>query len=429
MALRLATAGSDFDAAFAKIVAASRDGSDDVAVSVAAIMSAVRERGFAAVAELTTRFDGWTPSPTTARVAAAEIDAAMRRADPATLAALDLAARRIRSFHKRMIPTDDLHRDEEGFALGWRWTAVDAAGLYAPGGRAAYPSSVLMNAIPARAAGVARLVLCVPAPQGEINPLVLVAARMADVDEIWKIGGAQAIAALAFGAGPIAPVDMIAGPGNAYVAEAKRQVFGRVGIDSIAGPSEIVVVADGANRADWIAADLMSQAEHDPSSQSILITDDPAFADRVEIEVRAVLETSPRRQIAEASWRDHGAVIVVRSLDEAPRLVDALAPEHVELAVADPAPLLGAIRHAGAIFLGRHSPEAIGDYLAGPNHVLPTSRSARFASGLSPLSFMKRTTFVGGDDRALRAVGPAAALLADAEGLPAHAESIRRRLR
>ncbi|MBY0421759.1 MAG: histidinol dehydrogenase [Parvularculaceae bacterium] len=429
MARRLATTDDDFKAAFDALVEGDRDAPADVAAAVAAIIAAVRDRGFAAAAELTALYDGWTPNPQSARVDPAEIDSAERQTDPATLDALDLAAARIRSFHERQKPSDFLYKDDVGVDLGWRWTAVDAAGLYAPGGRAAYPSSVLMNAIPAKAAGVSRLVLCVPAPKGEINPLVLVAARRAGVDEIWKIGGAQAIAALAFGAAPIARVDMIAGPGNAYVAEAKRQVFGRVGIDAIAGPSEIVVVADAGNPPDWIAADLMSQAEHDPSSQCILLTDDAGFADRVEAATRALLERSSRRAIAEAAWRKHGAVVVLRSLDEAPALVDALAPEHVELAVADPAPLLAAIRHAGAIFLGRHTPEALGDYLAGPNHVLPTSRAARYASGLSVLSFMKRTTIVGADVASLRAIGPAAAILADAEGLPAHADSVRLRLR
>jgi histidinol dehydrogenase len=428
MPARLRTSDPGFAAAFAAFVGRSRSPTETVAAEVATILAAVRARGFEAVAELTARFDFWTPRPETSAVSREEIAAAERACDAPTLAALDLAAARIRAFHERQRPQDLRYTDEQGATLGWRWTPVDAAGLYAPGGLAAYPSSVLMNAIPAKAAGVGRLVMCVPAPKGALSPLVLAAASRAGVDEIFKVGGAQAIAAMAYGAAPIAPVDVIVGPGNAFVAEAKRQVFGTVGIDSVAGPSEILVVADGANDPYWIAADLLSQSEHDPSSQSILLTDDAVFADKVEAAVAAQLALSPRRAVAEAAWRDNGAVIVLRSLDEAPRLVDAVAPEHVELAVADPEPLARAIRHAGAIFLGRHAPEAIGDYLAGPNHVLPTSRAARYASGLSVLSFMKRTTLIGCDAAALTALGPAAALLADAEGLPSHAASIRLRL-
>lgn len=428
MPIRLRTSDPGFAAAFAAFVARPRSASENVSEQVATILAMVRARGFAAVAELTARFDFWAPTPETSAVSRNEIAAAERACDAQTLAALDLAAARIRAFHELQRPQDLRYTDEKGAVLGWRWTPVDAAGLYAPGGLAAYPSSVLMNAIPAKTAGVKRLVLCVPAPKGALNPLVLAAAARAGVDQIFKIGGAQAIAAMAYGAAPIAPVDVIVGPGNAYVAEAKRQVFGTVGIDAVAGPSEILVVADSGADPDWIAADLLSQSEHDASSQSLLLTDDAALAARVEAAIGSQLARSPRRAVAEAAWRDHGAIIVLRSLEEAPELVDAIAPEHVELAVADPEPLARSIRHAGAIFLGRHAPEAIGDYLAGPNHVLPTSRAARFASGLSVLSFMKRTTLIGCDAAALAALGPAAALLADAEGLPSHADSIRLRL-
>lgn len=428
MVLRLSTRDEGFAAAFAAFVARPRDVAPDVAATVAGVMAEVRARGFSAVSALTARFDGWTPTAETASVSRAEIEAAERTLDKDVGRALDLAVDRIRAFHEKQRPEDLLYTDESGVTLGWRWTAVDAAGLYAPGGLAAYPSSVLMNAIPAKVAGVRRLVLAAPAPGGIVSPLILAAARRAGVDEIWKIGGAQAIAALAYGAAPIAAVDVVVGPGNAYVAEAKRQVFGAVGIDSVAGPSEILVLADRANDPDCIAADLLSQSEHDPSSQSVLLTDDAAFSDKVEMAVTAQLALSPRRAIAEAAWRAHGAIILLRALEEAPALIDALAPEHLELAVEDPAPVLRAVRHAGAIFLGRASPEAIGDYLAGPNHVLPTSRAARYASGLSVLSFMKRTTLIGATAPALAKIGPPAALLADAEGLPSHAESIRRRL-
>lgn len=429
MAQRLSTRDAGFAAQFAGLIARPRGATGDVAAAVAAIVADVRAHGFRSAAAVTERFDGWTPTPESASVSRAEFDAAERALDPDILGALDLAAKRISDFHEKQRPDDIRYTDEQGLRLGWRWTPVDAAGLYAPGGLAAYPSSVLMNAIPAKIAGVARLALCAPAPNGDLNPMILAAARRAGVDEVWKIGGAQAIAALAYGAAPIAAVDVIVGPGNAYVAEAKRQVFGQVGIDAIAGPSEILVVADAANDPEWIAADLLSQSEHDPSSQSILMTDEAAFADRVEAAVAAQLARSSRRPIASAAWRDNGVVIVLRSLDEAPALIDAIAPEHVELAVYDPERLGRVIRHAGAIFFGRHTPEAIGDYLAGPNHVLPTSRAARFASGLSVLSFMKRTTLIGASMEGLAAIGPAAARLADAEGLPSHAESIRLRLR
>lgn len=428
MARRFRSSDNSFDAVFAAFVEEQRDAGDDVADAVRAIIAAVRKEGFGAVARYTKDFDRLDLTEETAAVSAREIDAAEALCDAEDLAALDLAAARIRSYHEKQMPQDMRYTDDTGVELGWRWTSVDAAGLYAPGGRAAYPSSVLMNAIPAKVAGVSRLAMVTPAPDGEMNPLVLAAAKRAGIDAVYRIGGAQAVAALAFGAAPIQPVDVIVGPGNAYVAEAKRQVFGRVGIDAVAGPSEILVVADAKNDPDWIAADLLSQAEHDPSSQSILITDDEAFADRVAARVDAQVAASPRRAVADAAWRDNSAIIVVDNFDAAPALVDALAPEHLELAVDDPDALAAKIRHAGAIFLGRHTPEAVGDYIAGPDHVLPTARTARFASGLSVMNFLKRTSLIGCDERALRAVGPAGARLADAEGLPSHAASIRLRL-
>ncbi len=429
MARRLNTTDASFDRDFAAFLALDRDDGVDVAGSVAAIVATVRADGFSSVRDYTKTFDNFDVDEAGVRVGADEVDRMRAACDPDDIAALEFAAERIRAYHEKQTPQDMRYKDETGVTLGWRWTAVDAAGLYAPGGRAAYPSSVLMNAIPAQVAGVKRLVMTTPTPNGEVNPLVFAAARIAGVDEIYRIGGAQAIAALAYGAGPIAPVDVIVGPGNAYVAEAKRQVFGRVGIDSVAGPSEILVVADGDNDPAWIAADLLSQAEHDPSSQSVLITDDAAFADAVSAAVDAQIKTSPRADIAGAAWRDNSAIIVVRDLDEAAPLVDAVAPEHLELAVADPDGLLAKIRHAGAVFLGRYTPEATGDYVAGPDHVLPTARAARYASGLSVLDFMKRTSIIGCDETALAAIGPAAARLADAEGLPSHAQSIRIRLK
>ncbi|MBB5519280.1 histidinol dehydrogenase [Amphiplicatus metriothermophilus] len=429
MVRRLSTADDGFEATFAALVEAPRAAAENIAAAVSEIVAAVRTGGMTALVDYTKRFDRFDLTAENICVGEEEIAQAESRCDSETLAALDFAAARIRAYHEKQKPEGLRYTDEAGVTLGWRWTPVDAAGLYAPGGRAAYPSSVLMNAIPAKVAGVGRLCLCVPAPDGSMNPLVLAAARRAGVDEIYRIGGAQAIAAMAWGAGPIGPVDVIVGPGNAYVAEAKRQVFGRVGIDSIAGPSEILVVADGANVPDWIAADLLSQSEHDPSSQSILMTDDAGFADQVAAAVEVQLAASPRREIAAAAWRDNGAIILVRSFDEAPALVDRLAPEHLELAVADPEALLEKIRHAGAIFLGRHAPEAVGDYVAGPDHVLPTARAARYASGLSVLDFMKRSSIIGCDPEGLAAIGPAAARLADAEGLPSHAQSIRLRLK
>ena len=429
MAVRLKSAEPGFEAAFDSFVAKDRDDGADVSGVVAQVIAAVRAEGFKAVERYTRDFDRFDLTEDTARVSAEEIAQAEAACDADDLEALDFAAARIRAYHEKQTPQDMRYTDETGVTLGWRWTAVDAAGLYAPGGRAAYPSSVLMNAIPARVAGVRRLAMVSPAPDGEMNPLVLAAAKRAGVDEIYRIGGAQAIAALAYGAGAIEPVDVIVGPGNAYVAEAKRQVFGRVGIDSVAGPSEILVVADGASDAAWIAADLLSQAEHDPSSQSVLITDDAGFADSVAAAVEAQLLESPRREIAAAAWADHSAIIVVETLAEAPALVDRIAPEHLELAVEDPEAFLAEVRHAGAIFLGRHAPEAVGDYVAGPDHVLPTARAARYASGLSVYDFMKRTSIIGCDEAALAKIGPQAARLADAEGLPSHAHSIRIRLK
>ncbi len=425
---RLSTADPGFGDAFARFLDAQREARADVDAAAAAILADVRARGDAAVVELTRRFDRTDVTATTLRVTDAEIAAAEATCSPDLLAALHLAADRIRAFHERQKPTGIDFVDGSGVRLGARWTALDAVGLYVPGGLAAYPSTVLMNAVPAKVAGVARVAMCVPAPDGHLNPLVLAAARLAGVDEIHRIGGAQAIGALAFGTATIAPVDKIVGPGNAYVAAAKKQVFGTVGIDMIAGPSEILVVADGANDPAWIAADLLSQAEHDPSAQAILVTDAAAFADAVERAVAAHLQRLPRSEIAGASWRDHGAVILVRDLAEAPAVVDRIAPEHLELAVADPDALFARIRHAGSVFLGRHTPEAIGDYVAGTNHVLPTARTARFSSGLNLLDFMKRTTFVGCGPAGLAAIGPAAVELAHAEGLQAHALSIEIRL-
>jgi len=428
MPRRLNAGDAGFEADFRALLEAKREASSDVNDAVAAILAAVRGRGAEAVIEYTERYDGMRLTNETMRFAPAEIDAAVAACDRATLDALEIAADRIRSFHEKQKPQDLAYTDAAGVRLGQRWTPVGAVGLYVPGGTAAYPSSVLMNAIPARVAGVARRVMVVPTPNGELNPLVLAAAKVGGIDEIYRIGGAQAVAALAWGAGPIAPVDKIVGPGNAYVAAAKRQVFGTVGIDMIAGPSEILVVADGENDAGWIAMDLLSQAEHDESAQAILITDDAAFADRVAQAIEGHLKTLPRASIAGKSWADFGAVIVVEALDDAAPLVDRIAPEHLELAVADPEPLAALVRNAGAIFLGRYTPEAIGDYVAGPNHVLPTARSARFSSGLGVMDFMKRTTTVACDADSLSRIGPAAVTLAETEGLDAHAASITIRL-
>ena len=426
MPLRLDATSATFAADFAALQSAKRESDADVGAAVAAILADVRARGDAAVRDYTRKFD--RIDPLSLAFTAAEIDAAVNRVDAETMAALELAATRIRDFHARHRPVDDRYTDAAGIELGARWTAISAAGLYVPGGKAAYPSSVLMNAIPAAVAGVPRLVMVVPTPDGVVNPLVLAAAKLAGVTEVHRIGGAQAIAALAYGTASIAAVDKIVGPGNAYVAAAKRLVFGTVGIDMIAGPSEILVVADGQNDPAWIAADLLSQAEHDEVAQAILITDDAAFAYAVAAAVDTHLRTLPRTTIAGQSWRDFGAIITVRRLDDAAPLVDALAPEHLELAVAEPEALFAKIRNAGAVFLGRHTPEAIGDYIAGPNHVLPTARSARFSSGLSALDFMKRTTMVRCSPEGLAEIGPAAVRLAMAEGLGAHALSVSIRL-
>jgi histidinol dehydrogenase len=426
--LKLNASDPGFEAAFQRLVHGKRDNETDVSDVAAAIIADVRARGDTAVLELTDKFDRVSLTVETLRIDLREISKARDRCAPETLEALALAARRIEAFHRAQMPSDLAYDDSDGVGLGMRWRPLDAVGLYVPGGTAAYPSSVLMNAIPARVAGVERRVITVPTPDGVLNPLVLAAAELAGVTEIYRIGGAQAIAALAYGTETVPPVDKIVGPGNAYVAAAKRLVFGQVGIDSIAGPSEILVVADAENDPGWIAVDLLSQAEHDAVAQAILITDDADFAAAVAQAVDRVLKSLDRSEIAAASWRDHGAVIVVDSLNEAPALVDRLAPEHLELAVADPDGLAARIRHAGAIFLGRHTPEAIGDYVAGPNHVLPTDRTARFSSGLSVMDFLKRTTWVRCDAESLARIGPAAITLANAEGLEAHARSIATRL-
>ncbi|AWK88646.1 histidinol dehydrogenase [Azospirillum thermophilum] len=429
MPARLDATSADFADRFEGLLHAKREASEDVQTLVAGVIAEVRARGDAALIDFTARWDRQTLTPATLRIGAAEVDAATAQCDPETLAALDLAAARIEEFHRRQVPEVTDYRDASGVRLGARWTAVGAVGLYVPGGTASYPSSVLMNALPAKVAGVGRVVMVVPTPDGQLNPLVLAAAKRCGITEIYRIGGAQAVAALAYGTETIRPVDKIVGPGNAFVAAAKRLVYGTVGIDSIAGPSEILVVADAKNDPAWIAMDLLSQAEHDTSAQSILITDDDAFADAVAAAVDRHLETLPRAAIAGQSWRDHGAIVTVRDLlADAPALVDRLAPEHLELAVEDPDALAARVRNAGAIFLGRHTPEAIGDYVAGPNHVLPTARSARFSSGLNVLDFMKRTTFVGCDPAGIRAIGPAAVTLARAEGLDAHALSVALRL-
>lgn len=424
---RLSTRDAGFAAAFAAVVSDRRESDADVARDVAAILADVRARGDEALADYTARFDGhdlgedWRISAETCREAFDALEPSLR-------AALELAAQRITAYHQAQLPEDRDYVDAAGVRLGAKWRGVDGAGLYVPGGRAAYPSSLLMNAIPAKVAGVGRLVVTTPTPKGAVNPLVLAAAHLAGVDEVWRVGGAQAIAALAYGTKRIAPVDVITGPGNAWVAEAKRQLFGVVGIDMVAGPSEILVIADGANDPQWIAADLLSQAEHDPAAQAILITDDATFADAVEAAVQSEIALLPTAAVARASWDAHGVIIVVGSLDEAPALANALAAEHVEIACDDPEALFADIRHAGSVFLGRHTPEAIGDYVAGPNHVLPTGRRARFASGLSVLDFMKRTSFIAVSEASIGAIGPAAVALAEAEGLAAHARSIELRL-
>lgn len=418
----------DFETAFATLMGAKREDSVDVDDVVAGIIADVRARGDRAVIELTARFDRLELTPETLRFSQGEIDALVAQVPDHERAALELAAERIRAYHARQMPQDQSWTDADGAMLGWRWTPVSAAGLYVPGGLASYPSSVLMNAIPAKVAGVERLAIVVPTPDGVANPLVLLAARIAGVDEIYRIGGAQAVAALAYGTETIAPVDKITGPGNAFVAAAKRRVFGKVGIDMIAGPSEILVIADADNDPDWIALDLLSQAEHDESAQSILITDSPVMAKAVAAAVERRLVTLERRAIAGPSWRDYGAIITVPDLDMAAELSNRMAPEHLELCVADPDALSAKITHAGAIFLGAWTPEAIGDYVGGPNHVLPTARSARFSSGLSVMDFVKRTTLAKMTPASLRAIGPAAETLAISESLEAHGLSVRARL-
>ncbi|MFD1613385.1 histidinol dehydrogenase [Sphingomonas tabacisoli] len=426
--IRLSASDADFAARFEALVNARREAHADVSRDVTAILARVRTEGDAALADYTRRFDchdldtnGWRIDPAECRTALDALDPELRKA-------LQLAADRITAYHEKQRPEDRDETDAVGVRGGARWSAVEAAGLYVPGGRAAYPSSLLMNAIPAKVAGVGRLAMVTPTPDGAVNPLVLAAAALAGVDEIWRVGGAQAIAALAYGTDRIAPVDVIVGPGNAWVAEAKRQLYGVVGIDMVAGPSEILVVADAQNDPEWIAADLLSQAEHDPTSQSILFTDDGGFADAVAAAVDRQIATLATGATARTSWDANGAIILVPHLIDAAPLIDRLAPEHLELAVEDPEPLFRAVRHAGSIFLGRHTPEAIGDYLGGPNHVLPTGRRARFSSGLSVLDFMKRTSFLGCNAASLATLGPAAIALADAEGLPAHARSVALRL-
>jgi len=428
MPVRLATRKDGFEAAFQRLLEAKRESAADVDAAVAAIIADVARRGDAALIDHTKRFDHVELPVSGLRVSRREIAGGAAAAPPETVAALRLAADRIESFHRHQLPPAIDYVDALGVRLANRWRPIAAAGLYVPGGTASYPSSLLMNAIPAKVAGVERLVMTVPAPRGVLNPLVLAAAELAGIDEVYRVGGAQAIAALAFGTATIAPVDKIVGPGNAYVAAAKRRVFGRVGIDMIAGPSEVLVVADRHNDPKWIAADLLAQAEHDAAAQAILVTDDAAFAAEVETAVEDYLAQLPRAEIARASWRAHGAIILVADWEEAVPLIDRIAPEHLELALDDADALAERVRHAGAIFLGRHTPEAIGDYIAGPNHVLPTARSARFASGLGVLDFLKRNSLVRCDAASLAALAPAAIRLAEAEGLEAHALSLSLRL-
>jgi histidinol dehydrogenase len=428
MALRLDSRSPSFPRDFAALLAMKREVSEDVDAAARVIIEDVIARGDAALVDYTRRFDRLSLDASGLRIGAAEVDAAMAACAPDALAALRLAHERIAAFHARQMPADDRFVDSVGVEMGHRWTAVEAAGLYVPGGTASYPSSVLMNAVPARVAGVPRIVMVVPTPDGVLSPLVLAAARIAGVNEIYRVGGAQAVAALAYGTATIAPVAKIVGPGNAYVAAAKRRVFGQVGIDMIAGPSEVVVLADDTANADWIAADLLAQAEHDTAAQSILVTDSDALADAVAAAVEGRLRTLPRAEIAGASWRDFGAIVLAPSLAEAIPLVDRLAPEHLEIVARDADALASSIRNAGAIFIGGHTPEAVGDYVGGPNHVLPTARSARFSSGLGVLDFMKRTSILKCSPEALRAIGPAAVTLGRAEGLEAHARSVAVRL-
>ncbi|RCW88631.1 histidinol dehydrogenase [Paracoccus lutimaris] len=428
MPIHLSTAQPDFETRFAGMLSMKREDAADVNDAVAAIIAEVRGRGNAALVDLTARFDRLSLTPASLAFSKAEITEHTAKVAPEDRAALAMAASRIRAYHARQMPEDMRWTDPEGATLGWRWTPVSAAGLYVPGGQASYPSSVLMNAIPARVAGVERLVICVPTPDGVVNPLVLLAAELAGVDEIYRIGGAQAIAAMAYGTETIRAVDKITGPGNAYVAAAKRHVFGRVGIDMIAGPSEVLIIAEGAQNPEWLALDLLAQAEHDADAQSILITPDADLARAVEAEVERLLPGLPRAAVAGASWRDYGTIILTRDLEEAAALSDRIAPEHLELCVDDPEALAQKTRHAGAIFLGGWTPEAVGDYVSGPNHVLPTARSARFSSGLSVMDFLKRTTLARLTPAALAAIGPAAVRLAASEGLSAHGLSVSARL-
>ena len=428
MVRRLDADAPSFEQDVGALLADKREASVDVDEAVAAIIAAVRERGDAAVADYTARLDGHAVTPATLAISPAEVEAALVRCDREALEALTLARDRIEVHHRAQVPADHASTDSAGVRLGWRWNAVQSVGLYVPGGTASYPSSVLMNAVPARVAGVERIVMVVPTPRGELNPLVLAAAHLAGIDEIYRIGGAQAVAALAYGTETIRPVAKIVGPGNAYVAAAKRRVFGQVGIDMIAGPSEVLILADATANPDWVAADLLAQAEHDEAAQAILVTDSPELADAVEAAVDRQLATLPRAAIAGASWRDHGAIVVVRALVDAIAFVDRVAPEHLEIEAADAEHLAARVRNAGAIFLGAHTPEAIGDYVAGSNHVLPTARSARFSSGLGVLDFMKRTAILSCDRAALAAIGPAAITLGRAEGLEGHARSVAMRL-
>lgn len=428
MPLRLEASAPDFDALFQRFAVTRRESPVDVRADVSAILEGVRMRGDEALCHYTQRFDRTPITASTLQISADEIAAARKQCRPDVLSALTLAAQRIARFHEAQKPKDIRLAEDNGIVSGARWGAIDAVGIYVPGGLASYPSSVLMNALPARVAGVSRIVMMTPTPEGRINPLVLAAADLAGVSEIYRVGGAQAIGALAYGTATIAPVDKIVGPGNAYVAEAKRQVYGVVGIDMIAGPSEILVVADNANNPAWIAADLLSQAEHDRTAQSILITDDAAFADDVMAALEIALPTLATQDIASQSWDRFGAVIVLKDLRDAPLLIDRLAPEHLTLAIAEPEQLFAQVRHAGSVFLGRRTPEAIGDYIGGPNHVLPTGRRARFSSGLSVADFMKRTTYLSCSEAGLAAIGPAAVALSEAEGLPAHGLSVSLRL-
>src|SRR5215470_9194276 len=428
MPVRLDRSDADFDERFAQFLGAKREVSADVEAAARAIVQDVAARGDAALIEATKKFDRLELDAEGLRVTPAEIEAAVKACEPVTLDALKFARDRIETFHRRQMPKDERFTDAAGVELGWRWSAVEAVGLYVPGGTAAYPSSVLMNAVPARVAGVARLVMVVPSPAGQLNPLVLAAAQLGGVSEIYRVGGAQAVAALAYGTATIAPVAKIVGPGNAYVAAAKRLVFGKVGIDMIAGPSEVLVIADDTGNADWIAADLLAQAEHDESAQSILITDSTRLAGDVARAIEAQLSTLPRAEIARASWNDFGAIIMVSNLDQAVQLANAIAAEHLEIMTRDAEALSAKVRNAGAIFLGAHTPEAIGDYVGGSNHVLPTARSARFSSGLGVLDFMKRTSLLKCGPEQLRALGPAAIALGEAEGLSAHARSVAIRL-